>query len=300
MRRAVLTLGARSTASGRPRLVKRVALRGEFLAARTVRLWVSFRARQLTNARKVRRRLNRPWDRACIQFWQRVQGDRSWRRLEPRLWDYELAYGKVIDELAPDLIHANDFYMLGVGARATVRARAAGRSVKLLWDAHEFLPGLRSRADTATWLPAHCAYEREFAPYADGVITVSAEIAKLLQAHHGLAETPGVVLNAPDVEPYAGDESTADLRELCGIGSDVRLLVYSGAAAAQRGLDIMVEAIPQLDGVHVAFVVAHRRHGTSRGWWPAPRNSAWSTGSTSCRMSHTIRSCRSWPRPMPA
>ncbi len=35
--------------------------------------------------------------------------------------------------------------------------------------------------------------------------------------------------------------------------------MYSGAAAAQRGLDIMVEAIPKLDGVHVAFVVAHPR-----------------------------------------
>ena len=259
MRKAVLTLGASSTPSGRPRFVKQMVLRGEFFAARTVQLWVSFRARQLTNARRARRKLNRPWDRACIQFWQRVQGDRSWRRLEPRLWDYELAYGKVIDELSPDLIHANDFYMLGVGARATVRARAAGRSVKLLWDAHEFLPGLRSRANTATWLPAHCAYEREFAPYADAVITVSAELAKLLQAHHGLSETPGVVLNAPEVAPYAGEESTADLRDLCGIGTDARLLVYSGAAAPQRGLDIMVEAIPRLDRVHVAFVVAHPR-----------------------------------------
>jgi glycosyltransferase involved in cell wall biosynthesis len=34
------------------------------------------------------------------------------------------------------------------------------------------------------------------------------------------------------------------------------LMVYSGAAAAQRGLDIMVEALPQLDGVHTGFVVA--------------------------------------------
>jgi glycogen(starch) synthase len=257
MRKAVLMLGARSTPSGGPRLVKLMVLRGEFVAARTVRLWVSFRSRQLTNARRARRRLNKRWDRACVQFWQRVQGDRSWRRLEPRLWDYELAYGKVIDELSPDLIHANDFYMLGVGARATVRARAAGRSVKLLWDAHEFLPGLRSRADTATWLPAHCAYEREFAPYADAVITVSAELARLLQTHHALAETPGVILNAPDVEPHRRDQSTADIRALCGIGTDARLLVYSGAAAPQRGLDIMVEAIPRLDGVHVAFVVAH-------------------------------------------
>ena len=42
-----------------------------------------------------------------------------------------------------------------------------------------------------------------------------------------------------------------------GIGPGVKLLVYSGAAAAQRGLDVMVDSCPDLDGVHVAFVVAH-------------------------------------------
>ncbi len=198
-RQAVVALRARSASSGRPRLAWRIAWRGEFFAARAVQRWVSFRSRQLTIARRIRGRLRVPWDRARAQIWPRVRGDRSWRRLEPRLWDYELAYGKVIDELSPDLIHANDFYMLGVGARAVIRARAAGRAVKLLWDAHEFLPGLKPRGNAATWLPAHSAYEREFAPYADAVITVSAELATLLQARHGLAETPDVVLNAPDV-----------------------------------------------------------------------------------------------------
>ena len=46
-------------------------------------------------------------------------GDRSWRRLDPGLWEWELAYGPVIDRLKPDIIHANDFRMLGVGARAS-------------------------------------------------------------------------------------------------------------------------------------------------------------------------------------
>jgi glycosyltransferase involved in cell wall biosynthesis len=42
---------------------------------------------------------------------------------------------------------------------------------------------------------------------------------------------------------------------LCGIGSDVPLIVYSGAVARQRGLDIMIESLPQLEGVHVGLVV---------------------------------------------
>ncbi len=256
VRRASIAIQA-AMRPGRRLLLRRVVVKGWSLAARVARLWVGLRTRQLNRAQARRRKLNGPWDRAYARFWRTLQGDRSWRRLEPRLWDYELAFGKVIDQLSPDLIHAHDFYMLGVGARAVVRARAGGRVVPLVWDAHEFLPGLKARADNPRWLPAHCAHEREFAPYADAVVTVSPELAILLQEQHGLAEMPAVVLNAPDLDETASAADAPDLRELCGIGPGVKLLVYSGAAAAQRGLDVMVDSLPHLDGVHVAFVVAH-------------------------------------------
>jgi glycosyltransferase involved in cell wall biosynthesis len=187
-----------------------------------------------------------------VRYWRARLGDRSWRRLEPGLWNYERAYGAAIDELAPDLIHAHDFRMLGVGARAVERARAAGRPVKLVWDAHEFLPGARPRRDNARWLPAHLAYEREYVPSADAVLTVSEDLAELLQREHGLADRPAVVLNAPDTAPAAG---VPDLRALCGIGPDTPLLVYSGSSAPQRGLATVVEALPLLPGVHLALVV---------------------------------------------
>ncbi|SCL23866.1 Glycosyltransferase involved in cell wall bisynthesis [Micromonospora rhizosphaerae] len=232
------------------------ALTAQELAAKVTGKWVSLRYWSLTNAR-TRRKLRSPWDRAYTWFWQAMQGDRAWRRLEPGLWDYELAYGPVIDELAPDLIHANDFRMLGVGARAKIRAAAAGREIKLVWDAHEFLPGIKPWQDNGRWLPAHRAHEREYAPYADAVMTVSDGLAELLQREHGLARTPDVVLNAPaaDHGELVPDAPAPDLRALCGIGPDVPLLVYSGAAAKQRGLDIMVDALPELPGVHVALVV---------------------------------------------
>ncbi|MFG3689982.1 glycosyltransferase family 4 protein [Micromonospora sp. NPDC047740] len=241
-----------------PRLaLRRRLLAAERLAAQATRKWVSFRYWQLTRAR-TRRRFRNPWDRAYTLFWQAVKGDGAWRRLEPGLWDYELAYGPVLDELRPDLIHANDFRMLGVGARAKIRAAAAGREIKLVWDAHEFLPGLRPWQDNARWLPAHMAHEREYARYADAVMTVSDGLAELLQRQHGLATLPDVVLNAPAAdhgEDLVPDAPAPDLRALCGIGADTPLLVYSGAAARQRGLDVMVDALPQLPGVHVALVV---------------------------------------------
>ena len=74
----------------------------------------------------------------------------------------------------------------GVGARAKIRASAEGRPVKLVWDAHEYAPGLVPRANPR-WLPAVTAHEAEFVPYADAVVTVSPSLATLLQQEHGLA-----------------------------------------------------------------------------------------------------------------
>ncbi|MEH1014258.1 glycosyltransferase, partial [Micromonospora sp. CPCC 206060] len=233
--------------------------RAEETAVGLLDRWVSFRDRQTTRSPRT---MHGPFDRAVTAFWQATMGDRAWRKLEPGLWDWELAFGPVVDSLAPDLIHANDFRMLGVAARAKIRAAVKGRSVTLVWDAHEFLPGVRPVRHNARWLPAHCAHEREYARHADAVMTVSESLAELLASTHGLAETPAVVLNAPEaVSAQAtsgaehGAEPVPDLRARCGVGPDTPLLVYSGAAAEQRGLGVMVEALPQLPGMHVAFVV---------------------------------------------
>jgi glycosyltransferase involved in cell wall biosynthesis len=194
----------------------------------------------------------RPVEHAQVWFWRSAGGDRAWRKLEPGLWNYERAFRATIDELRPDLIHAHDFRMLGVGARAVQRARCHGRDVKLLWDAHEFLPGARPRRDNARWLPAHLGYEREYVRYADAVVTVSDTLADLLQREHRLAERPAVVLNAPAA---AADGEVPDLRALCSVGPDTPLLVYSGSATPQRGLETVLKALPALDGVHLALVV---------------------------------------------
>jgi glycosyltransferase involved in cell wall biosynthesis len=217
-----------------------------------------FRRRLLARgglALRAARLARRPVEYAQVWFWKAVKGDRAWRRMEPGLWNYERAFGAVIDGLAPDLIHAHDFRMLGVGARAAQRARTRGRATKLVWDAHEFLPGARPRRDNARWRPAHLAYEREYVPYADAVVTVSDALAELLQREHHLARRPAVVLNAPAVST-ADAEPVPDLRELCGVDRDTPLLVYGGSATPQRGLETVVEALPHLDGVHLALVVS--------------------------------------------
>ncbi len=235
---------------------RRRALRAEEFSARATQKWVSFRYWQLTRGQQARKRLSGPVDRFYTWFWETVRGDGAWRRLEPALWDWELAFGPVVDELRPDLIHANDYKMLGVGARAALRARAKGRPVQLVWDAHEFLPGLNPALSRGRWLRAQCAHEREYAPVADAVVTVSEALADLLRREHRLPERPAVVLNAPNIAFAAGGSAAPapDLRGLCGIGPEVPLLAYSGAIAPVRGVDVAVAALPKLPEVHLALV----------------------------------------------
>ena len=231
---------------------KRLRLLLQKLSLGVTRRWVDLRAVKTRQLHLRRTTMDAPLDRWTTWFWSKTMGVRSWRRLDPGLWAWELAYGPVIDRLKPDVLHANDFRMLGVGARAVLRARAKGRDIKLVWDAHEFLPGIARNAHHR-WHLAQRAYEREHAQYADAVITVSDRLADLLVAEHGLTTRPTVVLNAPVVS--TAKASTMSLRESCGVDSDVPLLVYSGGAAPQRGLDTMVEALGSLPDVHIALVV---------------------------------------------
>ncbi|GAA4389018.1 hypothetical protein GCM10023088_63100 [Actinomadura verrucosospora] len=228
--------------------------------------WVALRVRQTESLTAARANPRAPMERLAINFWLKVLGDRAWRVLDRNLWDWDSTYGKVIDKLEPDIIHANDFRMLGVAARSVRRARAKGRTVKLVWDAHEFLPGIRPWGAGPRWLPAMIAHEREYAGDADAVVTVSAALGDRLMEGHGLRERPTVVLNAPITE---GEPSTSDpvpdMREMCGVGPDTPIAVYSGSASVQRGLDIMIDALPRLPRLHVALIVSSARSDYVRG-----------------------------------
>ncbi len=218
------------------------------------RRWVALRAAKTRQVHLRRTTTDAPLDRWITSFWIKAMGNRSWRRLDPGLWEWELAYGPVIDRLKPDIIHANDFRMLGVGARAVLRARAKGRDTKLVWDAHEFLPGARYGQPPRRH-SAQLAHEREYARHANAVVTVSDNLAELLVAEHALAERPTVVLNAPIAGAAQISMPKKGITELCGIGPEIPLLVYSGGAAPQRGLDTVIEALGRLPDVHVALVV---------------------------------------------
>src|SRR5918994_226484 len=125
---------------------------------------------------------------------RRIAPRSFWRSVEPLHLDYEMAYGPVIDALEPDVIHAHDFRAIGIAVRAKWRARAAGRRVGVVYDAHEHVPGLVRDREFALSNDAHVA---EYIRHVDAVVTVSPHLADELKRHYRLQTTPAVVLNVP-------------------------------------------------------------------------------------------------------
>ncbi|MEU4426720.1 glycosyltransferase [Actinoplanes sp. NPDC024001] len=176
----------------------------------------------------------------------------SWQRDLPSLVDLDLVFGPVIEKLKPDFIHANDVTTIHTVALSVARMRARGQKVAWLYDAHEYIAGIdwpKPNEDRA-----YKTVEREFVGQADAVVTVSPEIAKMLQENFKLPETPLVVRNAPIREAVGKTFPKPSVRAACGVAEGVPLMVYSGWLAPARGLGTAVNALPLLPGVHLAIV----------------------------------------------
>jgi glycosyltransferase involved in cell wall biosynthesis len=173
-----------------------------------------------------------------------------WRRILPEIIDQDLVIGRMLDRLRPDVIHVHDVFMLGIAARAAHRFALEGRDVKIIYDAHEYLPGIAVIAPRR--IAAYCDLEKEFIHDADRVVTVSEPLAQWLQRDHGLNRLPDVVLNAPVEAPT--DTVTSTVRELADLPPDAPLLVYVGGVNRARGINTVVRALPALPGIHVVVV----------------------------------------------
>ena len=195
----------------------------------------------------------------------------GWRWFNPWFGDLELALAPVVRDLAPDLIHAHDFHMVGIGARlaATLSTSAApgvpDRRVRWIYDAHEYLRGIEvpARSDMRLRMRRRMlvGVEREYIKRADAVVTVSEGIATRLAEDHSLPVRPYVILNAPVVADAqsAGSRTASEfpdrsLRKDCRLGPDVPLLLYSGGMSPRRGVVTAVEALAGLPGVHLALI----------------------------------------------
>lgn len=251
--RADLEVERRLLAEGDADLTARLRLTGLEAADRARGYWIEARRRLHQRAAA---KAKKPGGRTRVAIGLGRDGG-AWLT-QPQLVDFDTAFGPVIAELKPDLLHANDFDTIGLAVRAGLRLRDSGHPVKIVYDAHEYIAGWERPGDPA-FRPAMAAQERKYIKLADGVITVSEPIADLLVDHHRLAVHPTVVCNAPTVAELAtadGAEPVPGVRETAGLGPDVPLLVYSGLITPERGMDTVVSGLPELSGVHLALVTA--------------------------------------------
>lgn len=171
----------------------------------------------------------------------------------PLLRDGELAFGKTIDTLEPDIIHANDCDTLGLAIRAQKRAVLKRRRISILYDAHEYVQGVHRKHPV--WRDAMTLLERSSIKRVDSVMTVSETISGMLEDDYGLSERPTVVLNTPRrVQPKV-DGKLKTIRTKIGLAPEVPLHIYVGAAAPQRGMDAMIDALVKAKDHHVGLIV---------------------------------------------
>ncbi|MFJ5218258.1 glycosyltransferase [Streptomyces sp. NPDC088354] len=210
------------------------------------RAWTALRSAQYRAAVRRRAAPDGLLDRLATTTARLLLGKRCWRRLDPLLLDLEIAYGPVLDELRPHLVHALGHRTLGTAVRAALRAEGTGHRVEVVWDT------------TAKTEPSHRAavardaHERTYVPLVDGVVTVAETYADRLRERHGLAARPAVARNAP---PSSASSSRSGVRDRCHLAPEVPLLVHSGAVGPARGLLTVIEALPKLYDLHAALVV---------------------------------------------
>lgn len=219
------------------------------------------RARTLVH--RVRARAFTVQERAFASLWRRRDRRRlahldrvDWRRELANIADLEASFTKWLWRLEPDVLHIHDIHLLGAGVQARRRLAAQGRRVPLVYDAHEYVPGMTG-GDVVTEA-AYQHMEAELVGSADALITVSEPIADALQERYRLPRRPVVVLNTPsEGEPPAAG---SDVRSVAGVPDGAPLLVYSGVLGRLRNIPTIIRALALLDDAHLAAVCVPNAH----------------------------------------
>ena len=188
-----------------------------------------------------------------LRYYKRRFEAKYLKAKEPMIPNYRMALKALLpiaEEYSPDVVHAHDYTALPIAGAIVEKLREAGKNVELVYDAHEYVPGVPHL--TEPMVKMYSAEERKFSAVAASVLSVSEGMSDLLIPHLGLTSRPEIVANDPLVA--GAMTSTRNLRSDCGIGTDVPLMVYSGAVAPQRGVQTAAEALRHLPDVHLVVI----------------------------------------------
>lgn len=181
----------------------------------------------------------------------RDQG-RWWNQL-PALVDHERSFSIALDTLRPAAIHVHSAAPLAAASHAASLSRLRGSTTRVLYHAHDWIPGLAE--GNSKRFRAYAAVESEYIGDADIWVAASNEIAQLIEQRHQLPVTPTVVTNAPRVATQPVSPDAPSLRRHIGLSDNDSLLVYSGHVDSSRGVSLAVSSLTELEDVHLALVI---------------------------------------------
>jgi len=175
------------------------------------------------------------------------QDKKTYQHFQNDHLDFQEAFGPQIERLKPDLIHVNDFHLIGIGVTAARNLKRNGIHTKVIYDAHELVEGIEHRY-SALW-KSEVAH---FIGHVDAVVCVSELQAKAMKTIYELEHLPTVVANAPCVAGATSSGST--IKE--DLNVDGILLTYHGWANESRGVTTMVKALEFLPSdFHLVLMV---------------------------------------------
>lgn len=163
-------------------------------------------------------------------------------------------------EFKPDLIHAHDYTALPIAGAIVEMLRLNGHKSKLIYDAHEYVPGVAHLTPPLAAL--YTKNERKYSKQSAAILSVSDPMNDLLVDHLQIKNRPIVVANDPLVDGQ--EPAQRNLRQDIKIDPDIPLMVYSGAVAPQRGIQTALAALHQLPGVHLVLI-ANPQNATVQG-----------------------------------
>lgn len=159
-----------------------------------------------------------------------------------RRWKVVLARERqifsVLEEEAPDVVHAHDLSALPIAAKY-----ARGRGIKLVFDAHEIYDHLAQSEDDLSELNGKIL--RKYAGQVDLFITINDSIAHYYQKNYPALPRAVVIKNATkkaEVFEYDGR-----LHAAAGLSRETRILIYQGGYAPKRGLIPLLLSAEYLD-----------------------------------------------------
>lgn len=185
----------------------------------------------------------------------RLRDEGRWSK-DPNQRDFG-AYDRIAaDQLAPylradppDILHTHDMIGLAVGSALFEDGLLA--STKWIHDLHEYVRGLTvlSKEKQRHYFDV----EKRSILYPDHLTTVSKPIACHLRRDYDLSAEPTVIYNTPRLSDFDSNYQQ-DIRTSLAIAPSVPLLVYCGNINNARGVDLIVDGLPERQGYHLALL----------------------------------------------